>query len=203
VGKRNSRGETPGEPGSPSAPTDTLHRIVNAKEEAQRRWEEEQEEFRKRQRDHEIKMIEIEQAEVDRRQKEVQKLNFLHDDTRRKNQQIQDKIVEQIEILKGKLEEYKIEHENQETSILEDIASKTDLLFTVQESLDRRKKTLEIDLDEDNYKIGSLYPTIEITTTDGPNMSGGIASNQWDSELKQSPQLSNDSIGSNSSDSSV
>jgi len=46
----------------PTAPTDTLGRIVNAKEEAQRSWEQEQVEFANRRREHEIKMIEMEQV---------------------------------------------------------------------------------------------------------------------------------------------
>ena len=55
---KGRKSSSEGEP-SPSAPTDTLHRIVNAKEEAQKRWEEEQEDFKKRQRDHdqEVKLI--------------------------------------------------------------------------------------------------------------------------------------------------
>lgn len=52
----------PHSPTSPSAPTDTLNRIVTAKEEAKRKWEGAQEEFRVRQREHEIKMIEMEQV---------------------------------------------------------------------------------------------------------------------------------------------
>ena len=66
---------------------------------AQRRWIEEQEEFRRKQREHEIQMIEMEQAEVQRRELEVKKLGNELEDTRRKNRQIQDKVQEQIEIL--------------------------------------------------------------------------------------------------------
>ena len=80
------------------------------------------------------------------------KLDELHQDTCRKNQEIQSKILEQMEILKRKLDEYKLEHELHENSILEEIATKTDMLSTVQDSLDRRRKTLELDL-ECNDKI--------------------------------------------------
>ena len=98
-----------------------------------------------------LKIIDVFQAEVDRREKEVKKLNDLLEDTRRKNLQVQEKIAEQMEILKRKLEEYKLEHKKHEDSIEEDILSKEDLLFNVKDSLERRKKGLDI-MDEDFEK---------------------------------------------------
>ena len=89
------------------------------------------------------------QAEVNRREKEVEKLNALLQDTRRKNQQVQDKVNEQIEILKVKLEEYKLDHKRHESSIEDDITAKTEKKFQVQSSLDQRKKALEIDFQSD------------------------------------------------------
>ena len=84
---------------------------------AQRRWIEEQEEFRRKQREHEIQMIEMEGAEVKRRELEVKKLGTELEETRRKNRSIQEKVAEQIEILQRKLQEYKVEHKQHEESI--------------------------------------------------------------------------------------
>ena len=64
------------------------------------------------------------QAEVERRDKEVEKLNALLSDTKRKNQKVQDKMIEQIEIIKNKLEEYKLDHKTHESSIEDDIGAK-------------------------------------------------------------------------------
>jgi len=144
--KRSSREDLP----APSAPTDTLHRIVNAKEEAQRKWEADEEEHKRKKRDYEIRMIEMEEAEVERRDKEVEKLNALLADTKRKNQKVQDKMIEQIEIIKNKLEEYKLDHKTHESSIEDDIVAKTEKKGYVQSSLDQRKKALEIDFQSDN-----------------------------------------------------
>ena len=88
---------------------------------------------------------------MNRREKEVKHLNDLLEDTRRKNLQVHEKIAEQMEILKRKLEEYKLEHKKHEDSIEEDILSKEDLLFNVKDSLERRKKALDI-MDEDVEK---------------------------------------------------
>ena len=74
---------------------------------------------------------------------------MLLQDTRRKNQQIQDKVNEQMEILKVKLEEYKLDHKKHEDSIEDDIAAKTEKKGQVQSSLDQRKKALEIDFQSD------------------------------------------------------
>merc|ERR1712018_478184 len=106
----------------PTAPTDTLGRIVNAKEEAQRSWEQEQVEFANRRREHEIKMIEM----------------------RRKNKVIQDKVAEQIQILQQKLEEYKLEHKAQEESLEDEIVAKEDVISNVKESLEIIMKAVEL-----------------------------------------------------------
>lgn len=83
---------------------------------------------------------------MDRREKEVRKLNEVLTETRRKNQKVEEKINEQIEILYKKLEEYKLEHKQREDSIHEDITTKEEMLFTVKDSLANRKKKLELDL---------------------------------------------------------
>ena len=64
------------------------------------------------------------QAEVERRDKEIEKLNTLLSETKRKNQKVQDKMIEQIEIIKNKLEEYKLDHKTHESSIEDDIGAK-------------------------------------------------------------------------------
>ena len=117
---------------------------------AQRRWIEEQEEFRRKQREHEIQMIEMEQAEVQRRELEVKKLGNELEDTRRKNRQIQDKVQEQIEILQRKLQEYKVEHKQHEEAIEDDITTKEEAIFQVKDSLEKRRKMLEMDCDPED-----------------------------------------------------
>ncbi len=88
------------------------------------------------------------QAEVVRREKEVRKLNDLLAETRRKNQLVQDKVQEQIQHLHKMLEEHKAEHQRHEESIENDIIGKEQMLFNVKDSLDKRRKMLE--MDEDN-----------------------------------------------------
>lgn len=212
--KRSSREDC----STPSAPTDTLHRIVNAKEEAQRKWEADEIEHRRKKRDYEISMIEMEQAEVERRDKEIDKLNALLQDTKRKNQKVQDKVNEQIEILKVKLEEYKVDHKKHESSIEDDIASKNEKKALVQSTLDQRKKALEIDFQSDNidgdqekfaedqtYTSSVLYPTISLGTIEDstqiqqspPPPYVGQRSQFF---LPRSPQLSTDDSRTDSSD---
>jgi len=208
---------------SPSAPTDTLHRIVNAKEEARRKWEADEEEHRRKKRDYEISMIEMEQAEVHRREKEVEKLNALLQDTRRKNQQVQDKMNEQIEILKVKLEEYKMDHKKHESSIEDDISAKTEKKCQVQSSLDQRKKALEIDFQseaidgsdqekfvEDEAYTSSVYPSVslnnmilEASAQTQPSPPPPYVGERSQFFLSRSPQLSNDSRTDSSDTTSI
>ena len=61
-----------------------------------RKWELEKEEFDRRQREHEIHLLEIEQKEVERREEEVRKRNDELADKRRKNKLVQDKMQEQV-----------------------------------------------------------------------------------------------------------
>ena len=128
--------------------TDSLGRIVNAKEEAQRSWEQEQVEFANRRREHEIKMIELEQTEVKRREVEVQKLGDDLIEIRRKNKVIQNKVSEQIQILQQKLEEYKLEHKAQEESLEDEIVAKEDVIANVKESLEIRMKAVELEIQD-------------------------------------------------------
>ena len=95
------------------------------------------------------------QAEVKRREVEVRKLNTELSETRRKNKQIQDKVAEQIEILQRKLQEYKAEHKQHEDAIEGDLAAKEEAIFNVKESLDKRKKALEIDYCDDEVETDS------------------------------------------------
>jgi len=216
--KRASREELPT---TPSAPTDTLNRIVNAKEEAQRKWEADEEEHKRKKRDYEISMIEMEQAEVKRRDKEIEKLNILLQDTRRKNQQIQDKVNEQMEILKVKLEEYKMDHKKHEDSIEDDIAAKTEKKCQVQSSLDQRKKALEIDfqsdgidgVEQENYDeayTSSVYPSISLNTMvledsaqTQPSPPPPYVGERSQFFMSRSPQLSNDSRTDSSDTTSI
>jgi len=167
--KRTSLNSQNGD-GSPSAPTNTLGRIVNAKEVAQKKWQTEQEEFQKRRREHELKMIEMEQSEVSRREVELRKLGEDLVDIRRKNKMVQDKVKEQMEILQTKLDEYRLEHKAQEESLEDEIQAKEDTIISVKESIEIRMKALDLDCvdtssvlsDEESKR--SLYPTIPAET---------------------------------------
>ena len=86
---------------------------------------------------------------------EVRKLNTELEETRRKNKQIQEKVTEQIEILQRKLKEYKVEHKEHEDAIEGDLAAKEDAIFNVKESLEKRKKALEIDYCDDETDSNS------------------------------------------------
>jgi len=206
----SKRRSTEGLDATPSAPTDTLNRIVIAKEEAQRKWEVDEEEHRRRKRDHEISMIEMEQAEVNRREKEVEKLNALLQDTRRKNQQVVDKVNEQIEILKVKLEEYKLDHKKHESSIEDDIAAKNEKKSQVQSTLDQRRKALEIDfpsdaIDGEQENLDEAYtenmyakisrPQSMVDRQRAPTPPSPYSSKRWNSAatlpLSNSPNMSN------------
>ena len=63
-------------------------------------------------------------------------------------------MIEQIEIIKNKLEEYKLDHKTHESSIEDDISAKTEKKGYVQSSLDQRKKAFEIDFQSDNIDSG-------------------------------------------------
>ena len=115
---------------------------------AQRSWEQEQVEFANRRREHEIKMIEMEQTEVKRREVEVQKLGDDLIEIRRKNKVIQNKVAEQIQILQQKLEEYKLEHKAQEESLEDEIVAKEDVIANVKESLEIRMKAVELEIQD-------------------------------------------------------
>jgi len=190
----------------PTAPTDTLGRIVNAKEEAQRSWEQEQVEFANRRREHEIKMIEMEQTEVKRREVEVRKLGDDLIEIRRKNKVIQDKVAEQIQILQQKLEEYKLEHKAQEESLEDEIVAKEDVISNVKESLEIRMKAVELEiqdfsdskLSEEESQRATMYPTIPSDQV--RKGSSSIWNPKNASSLQKSPILPPNSLDSSRSD---
>jgi len=190
----------------PTAPTDTLGRIVNAKEEAQRSWEQEQVEFANRRREHEIKMIEMEQTEVKRREVEVRKLGDDLIEIRRKNKVIQDKVAEQIQILQQKLEEYKLEHKAQEESLEDEIVAKEDVISNVKESLEIRMKAVELEiqdfsdskLSEEESQRAKMYPTIPSDQV--RKGSSSIWNPKNASSLQKSPILPPNSLDSSRSD---
>ena len=68
----------------------------------------EKEEFDRRQREHEIHLLEIEQKEVERREEEVRKRNDELADKRRKNKLVQDKMQEQVSINSRALQQFHI-----------------------------------------------------------------------------------------------
>ena len=67
---------------------------------------------------------------------------------RRKNKVIQDKVAEQIQILRQKLEEYKLDHKAQEESLEDEIVTKEDVIANVKESLEIRMKAVELEIQD-------------------------------------------------------
>ena len=93
-------------------------------------------------------MIEMEQTEVKRREVEVQKLGDDLIEIRQKNEVIQNKVAEQIQILQQKLEEYKLDHKSQEESLEVEIVAKEDVIANVKESLEIRMKAVELEIQD-------------------------------------------------------
>lgn len=121
----------------------TLDRIVNAKEEARKKWLEQQEDFARKRQEHEMKMIAMEEAEVARREEEVRKRNDELDDQKRKNRMVQEAVAAQIRTLQEKLDEYKINHKSEEEALEDEITTLEDTLTDVKTTLEKRKFTLQ------------------------------------------------------------
>ena len=60
------------------------------------KWQKQQEEFNRRKRDHEMHLVEIERKEVQRREEEIRQKKELLGDKRRRHDQIQNDIIEQV-----------------------------------------------------------------------------------------------------------
>ncbi|CAB4070073.1 unnamed protein product [Lepeophtheirus salmonis] len=97
----------------------TLDRIMNAKEEARRKWDEERENFERSRRNHEVKMIDMEKSEVIRREKEIREMQEAH--------------------FKKKLEEYKIGHKVEEEKLEDELVKEEDKLSEVKASLEKKE----------------------------------------------------------------
>lgn len=147
--RKKSDGEPAVEQGS------TLDRIVKDKEGVKKRLEEEEREFLTKKREAERKMIEFEKQEVLRREQEIVEKNQALVEIKRKNQLVQDKVTEQIKMLHMKLEELRTEHKCNETSTENVIASLTDKLAEVQQSLSHRVEAFAED--EDNFPSAPAY----------------------------------------------
>eukprot|EP00096_Caligus_rogercresseyi_P007295 TRINITY_DN2511_c0_g1_i1.p1 TRINITY_DN2511_c0_g1~~TRINITY_DN2511_c0_g1_i1.p1 ORF type:complete len:212 (-),score=75.51 TRINITY_DN2511_c0_g1_i1:339-974(-) len=163
--KRGSKVSTDESPGDQSG--HTLDRIMTAKEEARRKWNEERENFERSRRTHELKMIDMEKAEVIRREKEIREQQDALDEQKRKNKLIQEKFVDQIKTLQEKLEEYKIAHKADEEKLEDDLVQEEDKLSAVKGSLEKRIECLEAAaaaaVDATNHPSAppdDLYPTI-------------------------------------------
>jgi len=130
--------------GAYSVPGHTLDRLVCLKAEEKRKWELEKEEFDRRQREHEIHLLEIEHREVERREEEVRKRNDDLADKRRKNRLVQDKMQEQIKALEQKLLEFKVAHKKEEEDLEDNIKIMEDQLFEVKSDMEKRTKNLDL-----------------------------------------------------------
>merc|ERR1711962_1639356 len=126
-------------------------RIVKDKEGIRRRLEEEEKEFLNKKREAERKMIEFEKQEVHRREQEIVEKNSELVELKRKNQMVQDKVTEQIKMLHMKLEELRTEHKCIETSSENVIASLTDKLAEVQQSLAQRTEAFNAEGDRYSF----------------------------------------------------
>jgi len=151
--RKKSDGEPALEQGS------TLDRIVKDKEGVRKRLEEEEKEFLNKKREAERKMIEFEKQEVHRREQEIVEKNSELVELKRKNQMVQDKVTEQIKMLHMKLEELRTEHKCIETSSENVIASLTDKLAEVQQSLSQRVEAFTEE--EDNFPSAPAYRETE------------------------------------------
>ena len=60
------------------------------------KWQKQQDEFNKRKRDHEMHLVEIERKEVQRREEEVRQRKEVLEGKRRKHDEIQTAISEQV-----------------------------------------------------------------------------------------------------------
>jgi len=125
----------------------TLDRIVSLKAEEKRKWELEKEEFDRRQREHEIHLLEIEQKEVERREEEVRKRNDELIDKRRKNKMVQDKMQEQIKALEQKLIEFRTSHRKEEEDLEDNVRVMEDQLFEVKSDMEKRMRNLNLAFD--------------------------------------------------------
>jgi len=128
-------------------PGHTLDRIVSLKAEEKRKWELEKEEFDRRQREHEIHLLEIEQKEVERREEEVRKRNDDLSDKRRKNKMVQDKMMEQIKALEQKLIEFRTSHQKEEEDLEDAVRTMEDQLFEVKSDMEKRMRNLNLAFD--------------------------------------------------------
>lgn len=144
-GKRSNSKASPTieHPSELAASGHTLDRIVNAKEEARKKWLEQQEDFARKRQEHEMRMIAMEETEVARREQEVRQRNDDLDDKKRKNRMVQDAVAAQIRTLQEKLDEYKISHKSEEESLEDSITCLEDTLSDVKMSLEKRKRALE------------------------------------------------------------
>lgn len=119
----------------------TLNRIVKDKEVVKKRLEAEEKEFLQNKRDYERKMIEFEKQEVARRHQEIEEKREALSEHQRKNLLIQDIVEKQIEVLKMKLEEYRINHRSSEAEMETEISNLNDTIAGVQTSLSEHIET--------------------------------------------------------------
>jgi len=151
-------------------PGHTLDRIVSLKAEEKRKWELEKEEFDRRQREHEIHLLEIEQKEVERREEEVRKRNDDLSDKRRKNKMVQDKMMEQIKALEQKLIEFRTSHQKEEEDLEDAVRTMEDQLFEVKSDMEKRMRNLNLAFDSAHssspHALASAPPNFD-DVTDG------------------------------------
>lgn len=167
--KGNKHIEHPGDLAAGGTPTGkTLDRLVNAKEEAQRRWVEQQDEFVRRRRDHEMRMIAMEATEADRREEEIRRRIEGLDEQKRKNRLVQEAVAEQLKSLEEKLHEYKVRHKADEESVEDEIATLEDTLAEVKVSLERRKRDLEAEVQAEAVATTTTTTTTSLSTTSLP-----------------------------------
>merc|ERR1719320_911382 len=98
-------------------------------------------------------MIEFEKQEVHRREQEIVEKNQELVEMKRKNQMVQDTVLNQIKGLQMKLDELKTEHKCNETSSENVISSLTDKLAEVQQSLAQRTEAFNAEGDRYSLQI--------------------------------------------------
>ncbi|QQP41099.1 Uncharacterized protein FKW44_015361, partial [Caligus rogercresseyi] len=98
---------------------------------ARRKWNEERENFERSPSNPRTQMIDMEKAEVIRREKEIREQQDALDEQKRKNKLIQEKF------------EYKIAHKADEEKLEDDLVQEEDKLSAVKGSLEKRIECLE------------------------------------------------------------
>lgn len=118
--------------------TDTLIKLQNVKQEATRKWEEEQEQFYRRKLKHNTHVAEIERQEILRREDALSNINLKIDEMRKKHRTIESVFENQILLIEEKLRNQKSKHKEEESVMLQKVADMETQIAEVQSMYQKR-----------------------------------------------------------------